>query len=111
MDYDSNPALSPVPDRRSHPRVEVAGEVTLRRDGSNNYRVHIVDLSETGCRVEMVERPRVLEGVWVKFDGLEGIHAVVTWVEPPHAGLRFERPLHPAVFDQLAARLSVQRLR
>ena len=92
--------------RRSHDRHRVAGEATLRREGGNNYRVRIYDISETGCKTEIVEHPRVAEGVWVKFDGLEALHATVTWIAPPVAGLRFDRPIHPAVFDALMARLS-----
>jgi hypothetical protein len=54
----------------------------------------------------MVERLRLGEGVWIKFEGIEPQHATVFWVEPPAAGLQFDRPMHPAVFDSLIRRLS-----
>lgn len=92
--------------RRSRDRFQVAGEATLRREGGNNYRVRIYDISETGCKTEIVEHPSVAEGVWVKFDGLEALHATVTWIAPPVAGLRFDRPIHPAVFEALITSLS-----
>jgi hypothetical protein len=44
--------------------------------------------------------------VLVKFDGLEALEAEVCWVEEFTAGLRFEKPMHPAVFDLLVERLN-----
>ena len=89
-----------------HDRFDTECEVILRREGGTNYRVHIYDLSETGCKVEIVERPSVAEGIWIKFDGLETLHAKVSWVAPPVAGLQFDRPLHPAVFGHLLKRIT-----
>jgi hypothetical protein len=105
MDDDPDP-LPPTPGRRSHVRLAITADAILRREGGNNYRVRIFDISETGCKVEIVERPSVAEGVWVKFEGLENIHATVSWIAHPVAGLKFDRPIHPAVFEQLIARLA-----
>jgi hypothetical protein len=41
----------------------------------------------------------------IKFEGFEVLDAQVCWVEGFVAGLRFEKPFHPAVFDLLLARL------
>lgn len=106
MDEKSEPAAASEPDRRVHQRSCVLCEASLRRDGSNNYRVQVYDLSEGGCKVEIVERPSVGEGVWIKFERLEALHATVSWIDPPVAGLQFEKPIHPAVFDGLLRRLS-----
>lgn len=86
-------------------RSQVAGEMVLRRSGSPNYRVAVMDLSRFGCRCEFVERPNIEERVWVKFDGLEALEAEVCWVESSSAGLKYANPLHPAVFDMLRGRL------
>lgn len=102
---DGEGGSGPV-ERRYHERTRVLCEVTLRRDGGSNYRVRLFDISQTGCKVEIIERFRVGEGVWVKFEGLETIHATASWIEPPVAGLRFERPMHVAVFDLLMRRLA-----
>jgi hypothetical protein len=104
------PPLEPQP--RANDRFAVAGEATLRREGGNNYRVQVFDISSTGCKVEIVERPVVDERVWIRFEGLESLHATVMWVAPPLAGLQFERPIHPAVFAALMTTLSraVRRL-
>jgi hypothetical protein len=91
--------------RRSD-RVSLTGDVTLRRIGKSNFRVTVNDASPHGCKVELVERPSVDERVLVKFDGLEVLEAEVCWVDGHTAGLRYERPMHPAVFDLLVARLA-----
>ena len=91
---------------RNFERLALTAEVSLRRLGSGNYRVGIADLSSHGCKVELVERPSVGEHVLIKFGGLEVLEAEVCWVEGHSAGLRFEKPIHPAVFDLLYARLA-----
>ena len=96
----------PGPDdpRRSE-RLATNAEVILRRAGRHNYRVRVYDASCHGCKVEFVERPSLDERVWVKFDGLSAIEGWVCWVEGFVAGIGFQQPVNPAVFDLLAARL------
>ncbi len=79
--------------------------MSLRRLGQNNYRVAVKDLSVEGCKVELVERPRIGEHVLIKFDGLEALGAEVCWVEGFVAGLRFENAIHSSVFNLLLQRL------
>jgi len=90
---------------RKSDRITTAAEVTMRRLGSANYRLTVSDLSPHGCKVELVERPAVGERVLIKFEGLEVLDAEMCWVDGYTAGLKFERPMHPAVFDLLLARL------
>jgi hypothetical protein len=80
-------------------------DVRVRRVGQNAYHVRIFDLSPEGAKIEVVERPRVGEQMMVKFDGLEVLQAEVCWVDGFIVGLKFERPLHRAVFDLLLARM------
>jgi hypothetical protein len=91
---------------RQNERIALGVEVMLRRLGQNNYRVRVNDLSPRGCKVELVEQPRIGEHMLVKFEGLEVLDCEVCWVEGYVAGLRFLKPMHPAVFD-----LTLQRLR
>jgi hypothetical protein len=86
-------------------RTSVSADVSLRRLGQNNYRVRVNDLSREGCRVELVELPRIGEHMLIKLDGLEVLDAEVCWIEGFVAGLRFESVIHPAVFDLLVQRL------
>jgi hypothetical protein len=90
---------------RGADRTKLTAEVSLRRLGKLNYRVTVYDISPTGCKVELVDKPRLEEHVLIKFVGLESLEAEVCWIEGPCAGLRFEKPIHPAVFDLLLSRL------
>jgi hypothetical protein len=90
---------------RASPRVPVSVNVTLRRVGQRQYQVRVTDLSPEGCKVDLVERPRIGEHMHLKFDGLEVIVGEVCWVEGFVAGLRFEKPIHRSVFDLLLERL------
>lgn len=90
---------------RADGRTATTAEVSMRRLGKLNYRVRVFDISPSGCKVELVDRPRLGEHVLVKLSGLEALEAEVCWIEGSSAGLRFEKPIHPAVFDLLLARL------
>lgn len=104
IDSGRKPTRTPLP--RKSVRVGLNADVVLRRAGQNNYRTTIFDLSPHGCKVEFVERPRLDELVWVKFDGLEALDAYVCWVEGFAAGLEFQRPIHPAVFEMLVKKVA-----
>lgn len=90
---------------RKHQRLEVSAELSLRRMGRPRYQGRLFDLTPTGCKVEFVERPRPGEMLWAKFAGLDAIEATVRWVDGFYGGLEFVRPIYPAVFELLVARL------
>lgn len=91
---------------RSAERVLTEALVTARRHGGPSFRVRVHDASREGCRVDDVERFRPGEPVWIRFPGLEPLEARMRWQDEFTAGLHFLHPIHPAVFDLLAARLS-----
>jgi hypothetical protein len=93
------------PRKRRHERVATTADVQLRRLGKSGFRVAVTDLSIDGCKVGLVEQPRMQEHMLVKFEGLEVLEAEVCWVDGFTAGLRFERAIHPAVFRLLIDRL------
>lgn len=103
---DADRGVGQNPVERRGARVTMEAQATLRRPGQNGHRVRIFDISPQGARLEFVERPSLDERNWVKFDGLEAIEAVVCWIDGHVAGLEFARPIHPAVFDALVARLA-----
>lgn len=90
---------------RAAERLNLTAEISLRRPGRPSFTVRVCDISTHGCRCEFVDRPEAEEQVLVKLEGLEAMPAVTRWIEPPLTGLKFERPIHPAVFDLLLARL------
>jgi len=93
-------------DPRRSARVGLSAEITLRRSGHGGYRVKILDVSPYGCKAEFVERPELDEHVWVRFEALEALEAIVCWVRGFEVGLEFENPIHPAVFDAMVPRLA-----
>ena len=103
--FDAVPAKPKQQWPRRHQRIELTAEVSMRRLGKINYRVRVYDISLEGCRVELIDRPRIDEIVMIKLDGLEALEAETCWVEGVTAGLKFARAIHPAVFDLLIARL------
>lgn len=99
MKDDYRSSLGPEP--RKADRVTLDAQVVVRRAGFPKFEVKIRDLSAEGCKIEFVDRPADGERVWVKFDGLASLEATVCWIDGAFAGARFDRPLHPAVFDLL----------
>ena len=102
-------AEPPVQQPRTTKRIAVDAKVLQRRQGQPNYRVRLFDVSPNGCKAEFVERPRVGDRVWIKFEGLESIAAEVCWAEGFQAGLKYVNPIHPAVFDLLVKRFSADQ--
>lgn len=100
---EPKPARAQTP--RAEKRIKARGEVVLRRLGLPGFKVDIHDLSRVGCKIELIERPRIDELVTIKFEGLEPLEARIKWVEGFVAGALFDRSIHPAVFDLLRLRL------
>lgn len=106
FDSDGAPALAHVPRTpRCSARVPINAEVTMRRRGGSNHQVRAFDLSPHGCKVELLERLGLDQALFVKFPGLEVLEAQVCWLGANSAGLRFAKPIHPAVVGLLMERL------
>lgn len=94
---------------RQHQRVTLNAQILLRRSGHKNYCVQTLDISSSGCRVQCVDRPSIGERHWVKFDGLDALEGEVRWIEGFTAGVEFMRPIYPAVFELLLAKLRLTK--
>jgi hypothetical protein len=105
FESDEQPVEKRYWPRRSE-RRSLTAEVAMRRLGKHTFRVQIFDASPDGCKIELVDKPRLEEHVLVKFDGLEALEAEVCWIEGSCAGMRFEKSIHPVVFDLLLERLA-----
>lgn len=92
--------------RRRNERVRCVAEIGMRRMGSFSFQVVVEDVSVGGCKAELVEFVDVNDHVIIRFPGIEPFSAKVSWADTHHAGIDFERPLHPAVFEQLLSRLA-----
>ena len=94
----------PEHERRTSRRVAVEAEFTVRKVGGFGFHLRALNASADGCRVELVEMVDAGERVVVRLPALEPLGADVAWSNGASAGLHFQRPLHPAVFDQLVDR-------
>lgn len=83
----------------------IAAEIQLRRSGELNFVVNAFDLSESGCKLEFVNRPRLGEIVWVKFPNLTSIQSTVRWIGKFTVGLEFINPISPYVLESLMKEL------
>lgn len=90
---------------RKAERVPIQADIDFRRTGEHRWRVNVHDISPEGCRVELPVRVSPGDTIWVTFPGIEAILAKIRWVEEWIAGIEFDRPLYPAVFDMVEQRM------
>jgi hypothetical protein len=90
---------------RKAERIPLEAEVDFRRTGEHRWRVNILDVSLQGCRVELPVRVATNDTIWIIFPGLEALPGKVCWVNEWVAGVEFDHPLHPAVFDMVERRM------
>ena len=91
-------------DRRAE-RVPLACEVEFKRHADARYRVELVDLSPEGCCISPPVRVEIGQGLWLRIPKMEPVHGKIAWVKDWKAGVEFDHPFHPAVFDSVVARL------
>ncbi len=90
-------------DSRRAKRLDVEIGAMLRERGSTKFNVRIADLSITGFKCETSFTLTVGNRVWLSFPGLSGLEAEVAWRDRFESGCKFVSPLHPAIFDHIAA--------
>lgn len=92
---------------RREPRYNIAVEASVR-DGSDNHQpVRVTNLSAAGCRfVSSDRRLRMRTLVSLSFGRAGVVDAKVRWRVGDMHGVRFDRPLQPAVLDHIRLFLS-----
>jgi len=87
---------------RRAPRITVT--VTAKcRVCRQTYALNMIDLSEFGCKlVTGVFDIRPGDRICLRPHNLEGVWGDVIWARYRSAGVRFDRPIHPAVVEHLA---------
>jgi hypothetical protein len=74
----------------------------LLRTPFGRQKVALSDLSIAGCRIEAVYMTLAVgQRIVLKPEGMEGLNATVSWSSGPSAGLKFDHPLHPSIFEHL----------
>ena len=97
--------MSDADQPRRTDRVPIGAEISMRRSFDTRYRVQLLDFSPQGCRIELVERVRVGDRLWISLPGIETVEAITCWVDDFVAGVEFVTPLHPSVFDMLTTQM------
>ena len=87
-------------------RIPIGADISLRRSFETRYSVRILDFSPHGARVELVERVKPGDRLWISLPGIETLEATTCWVDGFVAGVEFVHPLHRSVFEMLTARMS-----
>jgi hypothetical protein len=92
-------------DRRRDYRAPTLIPAVAKAANGMAQSVVINDLTTDGCAVTATGHPLIPGRVYgVKLDGLEGLVTTARWSAGARSGLQFDRPLHPAVADHIAAR-------
>lgn len=92
------------PSRRGGPRVEVEAAVRLRGAAQGAVDARIFNLSAGGCGL-ILKAGMFNAGdlVTIKIEGVEHWPGTVKWCVGKEAGIAFDRPFYPAVFDAIVA--------
>lgn len=101
MTHDAD---TPIVDARRAERRQVHVRVPLREAGCSRIEVDLIDLSATGFRFESFYAVATGARVFLHIPSFSPFEAYVAWRDPPFYGCRFDRPLHEAVFQTIAAR-------
>ncbi|WP_394648446.1 pilus assembly protein PilZ [uncultured Sphingomonas sp.] len=75
----------------------------LRDKGQTRFEIDVVDLSSEGFRAETSFTLWPGTIVWLTLPGLAPLEAVIAWRDRFKYGCAFSKPLHPAVFEHIAA--------
>ena len=89
-------------DQRSKRRDRADLWAIMRQQQRPNEAIRIVDLSTHGCGFRSRREVPVGRRIWLALPGIETWAATVAWWEGGKGGLRFERPLDPAIAASLA---------
>lgn len=74
----------------------------LRLSVGQKFKVSVVDLSQTGFRVETGNHIELGSRVYLAIPELNSLPAQIAWHDSNHYGFRFLNPLHASVFEHIA---------
>lgn len=106
--------FTPIDDSAVYvPRAErISFDLMVRyRRGNVRGPMLLKNLTCGGARVEGIENLRCGDKVVLCLPSLKAKEATVVWVSGASAGLEFDRPLHPDIFEGLVQRHASKRER
>ncbi|WP_340588456.1 PilZ domain-containing protein [Erythrobacter alti] len=89
--------------RRENGRVKVDLNCEIRVGARAWRKTRIADLTPGGFQVTILDMPARGTSVYLRFAGIQLLHAEVCWSDRDVAGCKFETPLSPYVFDHIVA--------
>ncbi len=86
---------------REHGRDAVAIYADIREHGAGKYKVHIIDLSQSGFRIKTSSVLRDDRSLFLTIPGYAPLEARVAWHRGNEYGCRFLSPLHEAIYEHI----------
>jgi hypothetical protein len=93
-------------DGRLHPRRSLRLRASLRDPGRDALDAIVVDLSESGCRLEGVDSLEEGDRFLIKLPGLEARSCRVAWVRRREIGCEFDTPLYRGERETIQAQVA-----
>lgn len=90
-------------EQRATCRLTLHAEGRLSEPYAGQHDVELIDISSTGARVATYRRYQPGQTLYLTVDQLRSIKCEARWSRPGEVGLAFERPLHVAILEHLAA--------
>src|SRR4051812_3219739 len=94
-------------EKRMEARYDVALDARVRNGSGSSRSVEVTNLSQRGCRFRLRER-RLGTGSFltITVERVGFLDPRAPWRQDDWPGIRFDRPLHPAVLDHIRLFLS-----
>ncbi|MCC6482958.1 PilZ domain-containing protein [Sphingorhabdus sp.] len=93
-----------IGEARRHDRGHVDIVIDVRESGGGRHQAHIVDLSQSGCRIASATYLNENRHIFITLPGFTPLEAEVVWKIKDVYGCAFFQPLHPAIFDHIVAK-------
>lgn len=81
-------------------RVQIRAEI--RESGGARYDIWVSDISQSGFRMQLLCQLNPDKAVLLLLPGMKPLRARIAWRDGNFYGCMFERPLHIAVFENIA---------
>lgn len=98
-DYSDNSAHGV--NAREHGRGAVEIYADIREHGAGKYKVHIVDLSQTGFRIRTSTHIKDDRSLFLTLPGYAPLEARIAWHRGHEYGCRFVSQLHEAIYEHI----------
>lgn len=93
--------IVPQAGKRQTCRGTVAIAADIRAAGGQKNRVHVVDISQTGFRMECLTHIADNQVIYLTIPNFEQMEARIAWQTEWMYGCQFARPLYLAVYDHI----------